>query len=83
MARPSPTSEREQVHRALRAHAPELRGLGVAHLSLFGSMARGEAGAGSDVDVLIDVSPDRTFSLWHLGEARVRLPRFSAARSMC
>lgn len=72
-AQPSPTSQCEHVHRTLRAHAPELRSLGVAHLSLFGSMARGEAGAGSDVDVVIDVSPERMFSLWALGETRVRL----------
>jgi predicted nucleotidyltransferase len=66
-------AERERVRRALRAHAPELHGMGVAHLALFGSLARGEAGAASDVDVLIEVAPDRPFSLWALGEARVRL----------
>jgi predicted nucleotidyltransferase len=69
----SAPAERERVRRALRAHAAELRGLGVAQLALFGSLARGEAGAGSDIDVLIDVVPGRPFSLWALGEARVRL----------
>lgn len=34
--------------------ADELRGRGVTALSLFGSVARGEAGEGSDIDVVID-----------------------------
>lgn len=68
---PAP-AERDRVRRALRAHAAELRRMGIAHLALFGSLARGEAAA-DDVDVLIDVGPDRPFSLWALGEARVRL----------
>jgi predicted nucleotidyltransferase len=66
-------AERERARRALRAHAPELRDLGIVRLALFGSLARGEASAASDVDVLIEVAPDRPFSLWALGEARVRL----------
>lgn len=37
----------------LKAHAPELRRLGIAHLSLFGSTARDEAGDGSDIDVAV------------------------------
>ncbi len=32
-----------------------LRRLGVEHLALFGSRARGDASAGSDLDVLIDL----------------------------
>jgi uncharacterized protein len=37
----------------LRAHEQELRSLGIAHLSLFGSTARGEAGPESDVDLAV------------------------------
>jgi uncharacterized protein len=57
----------------LRAAAPELRTHGIAALSLFGSTARGEAKAGSDVDILIDLQPGQRFSLFDLGEVRVRL----------
>ncbi len=64
---------RRHLQHTLRAHAGELHRLGVAHLSLFGSAARDEAGAGSDVDLLIEVLPGRAFSLWALGETRVRL----------
>ena len=71
-ATPAP-AERERVREVLRAHAAELRGMGILHLTLFGSLARDAAAAGSDVDLLIDVAPDRPFSLWALGEARMRL----------
>lgn len=33
---------------------------GVSHLRAFGSVARGEAKAGSDVDLLVDLKPGRT-----------------------
>jgi predicted nucleotidyltransferase len=33
---------------------------GVSHLRAFGSLARGEAKAGSDVDLLVDLKPGRT-----------------------
>ena len=39
----------------LRAHRDELRAAGLRHLSLFGSVARGEATSGSDLDLLVDV----------------------------
>ena len=38
----------------LKAHEAELRRLGVRHLYLFGSTARGEARADSDVDLFFD-----------------------------
>jgi uncharacterized protein len=37
----------------LSAHEPEIRALGVSRLALFGSVLRGQAHAGSDVDVLV------------------------------
>src|SRR6266481_4600857 len=42
----------------LRAHAAELRAAGVRHLSLFGSVARGEAEADSDVDLVAEIDRD-------------------------
>ena len=38
----------------LRAHEAELKRLGVEHLYLFGSTARDDAGAESDVDLFFD-----------------------------
>ena len=43
---------RDQVVRALQAHARELRATGVVSVSLFGSTARGESAAG-DVDIAV------------------------------
>lgn len=47
-----------------------LRQRGVAALSLFGSFARGDARADSDVDVLIDIAPDMRFGLVDLVEVK-------------
>ena len=44
----------EEVSRRLSAHLPELRALGVGSLSLFGSVARGDARPDSDVDLLVE-----------------------------
>ena len=47
----------EQALRTLRAAEPELRAKGVLHAAIFGSTARGEQRADSDVDILIDFDP--------------------------
>jgi hypothetical protein len=49
--------ERDQALRLLREHMDELRAMGVESLSIFGSVARGEAGPDSDVDVLAEIGP--------------------------
>ncbi len=47
--------KRDQVLHILRAHREELRRrYGVTSLALFGSVARNEAAAASDVDVLVE-----------------------------
>jgi uncharacterized protein len=46
--------DRNTVISRLKAHEAELRGLGVQHLWLFGSMARGDARPDSDVDLFFD-----------------------------
>jgi predicted nucleotidyltransferase len=48
---------REAVLAVLQSHAEELRSLGVARLGPFGSFARGCAGSGSDVDLLVEFAP--------------------------
>jgi len=44
---------------------------GASNVRIFGSVARGEAGAGSDVDLLVDLEPGR--SLLDLGGLLMRL----------
>jgi hypothetical protein len=46
--------QRDEAITKLREHEGELRQLGVQHLYLFGSTARGEAGEDSDVDLFFD-----------------------------
>jgi uncharacterized protein len=41
----------------LRAHEARLRALGIRAISLFGSVARGDCGADSDVDLVAEFDP--------------------------
>ena len=43
---------------SLRAHEAELRQRGVMHIAVFGSIVRDEDRADSDVDLLVDLTPD-------------------------
>ena len=47
---------RDQAIAIIGEHIEALRALGVASLALFGSVARGEAEDGSDVDLLVEFS---------------------------
>ena len=50
---------RQEILEILRRARPELeRDFGVRRLALFGSQARGDAHAASDVDVLVEFNPD-------------------------
>ncbi len=55
--------KRDEVLATLRAHEPELRAAGILRISLFGSMARDEAQANSDIDLLAAFDDAREFSL--------------------
>jgi predicted nucleotidyltransferase len=61
------------VLQRLEAHEDELRGLGLAQLYLFGSVARGEEKAASDVDLFFEDAPGRLLSYFGIGAARARL----------
>lgn len=64
----------------LRAHEPELRNLGVARLSLFGSVARGEARSGSDVDLAAELDHSRRLGLFHYAAIAERLEEMLGAK---
>ena len=53
-APPQAPINRTEAMRRLREHEAELRGLGVQRLFMFGSVARGEEHASSDVDLFFD-----------------------------
>jgi predicted nucleotidyltransferase len=55
----------------LRDHEADLRSLGVAHAAVFGSVARGEARSGSDIDVLVEL--DETHAIGVFEYVRLKL----------
>ncbi|MCB0218872.1 MAG: nucleotidyltransferase family protein [Chrysiogenetes bacterium] len=54
---------KDHILKALHSHAEQIRRLGAQSLALFGSTARGEAAAGSDLDFLVELSP-KTFDTY-------------------
>ena len=61
--------EREAAIATLKAHEAELKELGVEHLYLFGSTARGEARGDSDVDLFLD-HPEGSIGLYELMDVK-------------
>src|ERR1700678_333315 len=64
-------SDLQSVLDTLRAHEADLRRLGVSHAAVFGSVARGEARAESDIDVLVDLDENRPMGIFEY--ARMKL----------
>ena len=58
---------RAEAIRILQHHADDLRRAGVAHISLFGSVARDNAAPDSDVDLVVETTPDRPLTLFTIG----------------
>ena len=61
----------QEIQEKLAFHREELRQMGIASLSLFGSTARGEANEMSDIDLLIEF--DRAVGLFHFFSVQHRL----------
>jgi uncharacterized protein len=57
---------REEIIATIRKNAEAIRAEGVTKLAIFGSRARGDNRADSDIDVLIEVEPDISFSILDL-----------------
>ena len=58
------TATLDSVLDTLRTHESELRRFGVSHAAVFGSLARGEAKAGSDIDVLVELDETRPMGIF-------------------
>jgi uncharacterized protein len=69
---------RDEALRRLAEHRDELTAMGAGSLSLFGSVARDEAGPDSDVDVLIELG--RPLDLFDLGRIQIRLEEILGQR---
>src|SRR4051794_19920739 len=70
----------ERVLSTLRAHEGELRQAGIRHLSLFGSVARGDAEADSDVDLAAELDPAARIDLVRLVALERRLAELVGRR---
>jgi predicted nucleotidyltransferase len=66
--------ERNAAIATLKAHEAELKRLGVQHLYMFGSTARGEARDDSDVDLFFDYE-EGELSLFGLMEVKEQAAR--------
>ncbi len=49
--------KRDEIIEKLKAREADLRAHGVLHAALFGSVARDEQNAKSDIDILVDLDP--------------------------
>src|SRR5690348_12119055 len=56
----------EEIIAAIRKNSEAIKAEGVMKLAIFGSRARGDNRPDSDIDVLIDVEPDLSFSILNL-----------------
>jgi len=65
------TGTLDNVLETLRNHESELRRFGVSHAAVFGSVARGEARADSDIDVPVELEQDRAMGIFEY--ARLKL----------
>lgn len=55
---------KDEILAALKSAEPELRAKGVARAALFGSQARGEQHADSDIDIMVEIDPEGRIGLW-------------------
>ena len=53
--------KRDEVIQLVRTNKAELHKRGIRSVALFGSVARDEASADSDVDLLVDLAPPYTY----------------------
>jgi predicted nucleotidyltransferase len=65
------TAALSDVLQTLRTHQSELRLLGVSHAAVFGSVARGEASADSDIDVLVELDEDRSMGIFEYARLKI------------
>ena len=52
----------------LRAQRAALTRMDVRHAAVFGSVARGDNGKDSDVDIMVDVDPTKVATIFDIGE---------------
>jgi uncharacterized protein len=73
MSKTAVRARADEVLATLRAHEAELRAAGIRRLSLFGSVARGEAGPDSDIDLLVELDREAHVDLFQFVGLEQRL----------
>lgn len=63
------------IIRRIRGHRADLVKRGIAHVRVFGSVARGDARTDSDIDVMLEPAAGARFSLVDLADTEVLLQR--------
>jgi uncharacterized protein len=58
----------DEIKFMLKSEKEDLKRLGITKIGVFGSYVRGEAAVESDIDILIDISPDSMLTLLSLVE---------------
>ena len=70
--------DRDKIFAILRERQPELRSQGVKSLAVFGSIARGDFSAESDLDILVEF--DREVGLFEFIRLKLNLEQWSGCR---
>ena len=65
--------DKNHVMSMLRAHMQDLRAQGVLHVYVFGSLARGEQTADSDIDIAVRIDPEYRMGLTGLARLQRQL----------
>jgi predicted nucleotidyltransferase len=73
--------DRSTVLSKLRKFEPELKAAGIVRLSLFGSVARGDASSESDVDLMAEFDPGKQFSILDMVRLENRLTDILGVRA--
>ncbi len=76
-----PDDQADGIIATLRGHEAELRQTGIRHISLFGSLARGDASDGSDVDLVAELEPAAGIGLFALGALERRLSELTGRKA--
>jgi predicted nucleotidyltransferase len=67
---------REEAIARIKPHEAELRAAGIISLALFGSVARGEAQEGSDVDLMCEIDRNSRVDLIRFAGIQLKLEDF-------
>lgn len=65
--------EIEKIKKILKEEKEVLSGLGIDEVGIFGSFVRGENSEDSDIDILVNISPDSGITLFTLADIEIRL----------